>query len=126
DGMVRHLQPDKRPSAGNDAPDVVAAAAYGDPPAAGMPMGEFMDEGRHRRIDGHAAMDMRQRIIGMGVAAVLAYNNIGLERSGGLLDGLSEAFEPGIIFRVRLDRHIHRAAESFRIAAFVYEACAGE
>ena len=103
---MRAGQPDEAPRPWHDAIGVVAAAAGRQPAPAGVPVRERVDQPRrlaHRR-GRHA--QVRQRVPGVRIAAVLRDDQVRAERSRELGKQRADRLEPGRLAGARLERHV--------------------
>ncbi len=73
---------------------IVPAPAKGYPSALRMAICKLMNDFRHFAINLHAAMNVSEGIEGMGVAAMLADDDIRSEGTSGMLHGLPKTIEP--------------------------------
>ena len=77
--LVRDDGPEGGPGSRNDAPDVVAAPADGDPASLAELVGELVDPLWDVLVDASRHREVRQRVERVGVAAVLGEDEIRLE-----------------------------------------------
>src|SRR5918998_3365844 len=95
--LVRDGGPEYGPGARDDAPDVVASAARGDPAALAELVGEVVDPPGNVLVEPHRRREVREGVEGVGVAAVLGEDEVGLEGPQHLRDDGLEAGDKGLV-----------------------------
>ena len=114
-------QPRQRPRAGHHPVGVVPAAARREPSAARPPVRDPVDQPRrlpHRR---RRHPQVRERVPGVRVGAVLRDDDVRPERRGERRDQRTDGGQPRRLPRVRLERHVDRGADGRALPQVVDE-----
>ena len=116
DLAMRPRQPDQRPRPWHDAIRVVPAATGRQPPAAGGPVRHRVDEPGRLAHRGRRHPQVRERIPGVGIGAVLGDDQVGPERGRQLGEQRPDGRQPCALTGPRLERHVDRGPRGVPLA----------
>ena len=106
----------RRPRPWHDAIRVVPAATGRQPPAAGVPVRHRVDEPGRLAHRGRRHPQVRERIPGVGIGAVLGDDQVGPERGGQLGEQRPDGRQPRALTGPGLERHVDRGPRGAPLA----------